>query len=96
MKTIRTLTMIIAITALCAATVWATPQTNCPVMGGTINKEVYSDYEGKRVYFCCPACIPEFKKDPAKYVKKLEDQGVVLEKAACEEKKPEAAAPAGK
>jgi YHS domain-containing protein len=56
------------------------PQTNCPVMGGEINKEVYTDYQGKRVYFCCPGCIPEFKKDPAKYIKKLEDEGVTFEK----------------
>jgi YHS domain-containing protein len=54
-------------------------QKKCPVMGGTINKDVYADYEGKRVYFCCESCISTFKKDPAKYVKKLEGEGVVLE-----------------
>jgi YHS domain-containing protein len=54
-------------------------QTKCPVMGGTINKDIYADYEGKRVYFCCEACISTFKKDPAKYVKKLEEEGVALE-----------------
>ena len=54
-------------------------QKKCPVMGGTINKNVYADYEGKRVYFCCDSCISTFKKDPAKYVKKLEDEGIVLE-----------------
>ena len=54
-------------------------QANCPVMGGKINKEIYADYEGKRVYFCCQGCIPEFQKEPAKYVKKLEDKGMVLE-----------------
>ncbi len=95
MKIIRTLIMIIALTALFVGTAWTAPQTNCPVMGGPINKQHYSDYQGKRVYFCCPACIPEFKKDPAKYVKKLEDEGIVLEKAPGGEKKPEAAAPAG-
>jgi len=56
------------------------PQTICPVMGGKINKEIYTDYEGKRVYFCCKGCIGEFKKNPAKHIKKLEDQGVTLEK----------------
>jgi YHS domain-containing protein len=56
-------------------------QTTCPVMGGKIDKQYFADYEGKRVYFCCPACKAEFEKDPAKYVKKLEDAGVVLEKA---------------
>ncbi|MHC4914717.1 MAG: YHS domain-containing protein [Planctomycetota bacterium] len=55
-------------------------QTTCPLMGGKINKEIYADHEGKRVYFCCKGCIPAFKKDPAKYVKKLEDSGVVLDK----------------
>jgi len=56
------------------------PQTTCPVMGGKINKEIYTDYEGKRVYFCCKGCIGEFKKDPAKHIKKLEEEGVAIEK----------------
>lgn len=55
-------------------------QTTCPVMGGKINKEVYTDYKGERVYFCCEGCIPEFKKDPAQYIKKLKSEGVTLEK----------------
>jgi len=56
-------------------------QTTCPVMGNKIDKNVYTDYEGKRVYFCCPDCIATFKKDPAKCIKKLADAGVTLEKA---------------
>ena len=59
----------------------AKAQTNCPVMGGAIDKKIFTDYEGKRVYFCCPACIDTFKKEPAKYLKKLADAGVTLEKA---------------
>jgi YHS domain-containing protein len=51
------------------------PQTDCPVMGGKIDKKYYADFEGKRVYFCCPGCIPEFNKEPAKYLKKLEEMG---------------------
>jgi len=63
-------------------------QTNCPVMGGKINKDIYADHDGKRVYFCCADCVDTFKKDPAKYIKKLEDEGVVLAKApAAEEEK---------
>ena len=57
-----------------------TPQTTCPVMGGPINKKIFVDYQGKRVYFCCSDCPAEFNKDPGKYVKKLEDAGVTLEK----------------
>lgn len=54
-------------------------QTTCPVMGGPINKEAFADHEGKRVYFCCPDCIEAFKKEPQKYLKKLQDEGVALE-----------------
>ena len=55
-------------------------QATCPVMGGKIDKKIFADHEGKRVYFCCDGCPETFKKDPAKYIKKLEDAGVVLEK----------------
>ena len=27
------------------------PQTHCPVMGEKVNKDIYEDYDGKRVYF---------------------------------------------
>ncbi|MCK4998304.1 MAG: YHS domain-containing protein, partial [Anaerohalosphaera sp.] len=27
--------------------------------------------KGKKVYFCCPGCDAEFKKDPEKYIGKL-------------------------
>lgn len=59
-----------------------TAQTKCPVMGGTINPDLHVDYQGQRIYFCCPECPGTFQKDPAKYMKKLEDAGVILEKAA--------------
>ena len=59
----------------------AHPQTTCPIEGGKINKAIFADYQGKRVYFCCAGCPEEFKKDPAKYVKKLEDDGITLDKA---------------
>jgi YHS domain-containing protein len=64
-------------------------QTTCPVMGNKVNKDIYADYEGKRVYFCCKGCVEQFKKEPAKYVKKLEDEGVMLEKTP----KPQTACP---
>ena len=40
----------------------------CPVMGGKASEEYSYDYEGKTYYFCCPACIEAFKKDPGKYI----------------------------
>lgn len=68
-----------------AGNVFAEPQTKCPVMGGDINKEIYADYEGKRVYFCCAACIPQFKEDPEKYLAKLEEMGVEPEDVPAED-----------
>ena len=65
--------------SMAVGTASAKPQEKCPVMGGIINKEVYADYNGKRVYFCCPACIAPFNKEPAKYIKQLEDAGVELD-----------------
>ncbi len=40
-------------------------------MGMAIDKSVNTEYKGKKVYFCCPGCIAEFKKNPEKYVAKL-------------------------
>jgi len=48
-----------------------TEQTTCPVMGGSINTNIFKEYKGKKVYFCCPSCKDEFEKDPEKYVSKL-------------------------
>ena len=62
------------------------PQTTRPIMGGRIDKKVFVDYEGKRIYFCCNMCPPEFMKDPAKHIKKMEEAGIVLEKAPAREK----------
>ena len=56
-------------------------QTVCPVLGGNIDQKVYVDYQGKRIHFCCQGCDAEFKKDPEKYMKKVQDQGIILEKA---------------
>jgi YHS domain-containing protein len=45
------------------------------VMGGKIDKNIYTDYKGRRVYFCCPSCKETFAKDPEKYLKKLPGEG---------------------
>lgn len=54
-------------------------QTICPVLGNPINKSVYTDYKGKRVYFCCAMCVGEFKKHPDEILKKMESEGIELE-----------------
>lgn len=63
------------------------PQKTCPVMGGDIDKSVYADYEGKRVYFCCGMCVDTFKKDPVKYIKKIEAMGQEADNIPTEVKK---------
>jgi YHS domain-containing protein len=49
----------------------ATEQTLCPVMGNPIDKNIFVEYQGKKVYFCCKACPEKFLADPEKYVAKL-------------------------
>lgn len=49
----------------------AIEQTTCPVMGGAINKQLYTEYQGKKVYFCCAGCKEKFEKEPEKYLDKL-------------------------
>ena len=58
------------------------PQTTCPIMGGKINKDLFADHDGKRVYVCCSGCLEPLKKDAAAHIKKLEQAGVTLAKAA--------------
>ena len=54
-------------------------QKYCPVMGGEINRELYVEAKGKRIYVCCPACIGKIKANPDKYIKELTDKGITLE-----------------
>ena len=51
------------------------PIDSCVVSGeklGSMGKPYVITHEGKDVQFCCKSCLPKFKKDPAKYLKKLE------------------------
>ena len=50
----------------------AIEQTTCPIMeGNPINKALFVEYKGKKVYFCCPGCEEKFNAEPEKYVAKL-------------------------
>jgi len=46
----------------------------CPVTGEKINEKtkVTYEYQGKIYNFCCAGCPDVFKKDPQKYIKKVE------------------------
>lgn len=54
-------------------------QTVCPVLGGEIDKEVFVDYEGMLIYFCCPGCETDFLKDPKMYLEKIRAAGEMPE-----------------
>jgi YHS domain-containing protein len=49
----------------------AVEQTKCPIMDSPINKALFVEYKGKKVYFCCPGCEDKFNAEPEKYVAKL-------------------------
>lgn len=49
----------------------AAEQTTCPVMGGPIDKALFTEYQGKKVYFCCPGCKEKFEAEPEKYIARL-------------------------
>jgi YHS domain-containing protein len=51
------------------------PQQTCPVMSEKINKKLYVDYQGQRIYVCCGSCKAEVKKNPQKYIDKLAMMG---------------------
>ncbi len=57
-----------------------TPQTLCPVMGNPINKEVFADYGGYRIYFCCHGCDSAFLEDPEKYIGQMKSENIAIEK----------------
>ncbi len=49
-------------------------QKVCPVMGGKINKDLFVEHEGSKIYVCCKGCLDPIKMDPAKYAKKVAEQ----------------------
>jgi YHS domain-containing protein len=86
MKKIGIILAILALALIMAGPALATgkAQTTCPVLGGNIDKNIYVDYKGQRIYFCCKGCDAEFKKDPEKYLEKMKSQGVTPEKSPAE------------
>lgn len=52
----------------------------CPVLGGKASPSVSYQYKGKTYYFCCSACINEFKKNPEKYLARIKEFKIVARK----------------
>jgi YHS domain-containing protein len=65
------------------------PLNVCLVGGeelGKMGKPEVMTYQGREIKFCCAACIATFKKDPAKYLKMLDEAD---KKEKPKEKKPD-------
>ena len=56
-------------------------QTIDAFSGKPVNKSIYADYNGKRIYFCCDQSKNEFNNDPEKYIEKFRELGITLEDA---------------
>ena len=66
-----------------------TYQTKCPVSGEDIDPTAFHDLAtGQRVYLCCTHCRKKLSEDPAKYVSKLEAQGVHVDVKKLKKEKP--------
>ena len=52
----------------------------CPVSGDDVDKEITETYKGRTIAFCCKDCVKDFKKDPDKFVKKLDEEAAAKKK----------------
>ena len=52
------------------------PMSTCPVsgdkLGGDMGAPIDRVYQNRLVRFCCPDCLKDFEKDPAKFLAKLD------------------------
>ncbi len=59
------------------------PLETCIVSGdklGEMGKPVVYEYEGREIKFCCKSCIKDFKKEPEKFCKKIDEEAAKLKK----------------
>ena len=88
MKKLKTLTALALIVTFAAAPLAgfaaekkdekakAYPLDKCVVSDeklGEMGKPYVFKHEGREVQLCCKSCLKDFKKDPAKYLKKIEE-----------------------
>ena len=96
MKALRPLLVAVLFVSLCAAALTAVaadtnseklkPYTlkTCVVSGDKLGEMgdpfVYA-YKGREIKFCCKGCLKDFKKDPAKYIKMIDEAEAKAKKA---------------
>ena len=95
MKTLKPLIVGVLLAAFCAAPFTGLaadtkaklkPYTLkiCVVSGdklGEMGDPFVYEYEGREIKFCCKGCLKDFKKEPAKYLKKIEAEEAKANKA---------------
>ena len=60
------------------------PLKTCDVYGeklGEMGDPFVYAYEGREIKFCCKGCLKDFKKDPAKYIKMIDEAEAKAKKA---------------
>jgi len=53
------------------------PLKTCIISGdklGEMGDPFVYEYEGREIKFCCKGCLKDFKKEPAKYIKKIDEE----------------------
>lgn len=80
MKTILTLVLMLGASNLIAADApkpFPVSLKTCVVsgdkLGGEMGKPYVFTHEGQEVKLCCKSCLKDFKKDPAKYMKMINE-----------------------
>lgn len=46
-------------------------QVKCPVTGNPIDPQVFTEFKGRRIYYCCTSCDRRFRADPDRYTAAL-------------------------
>ncbi len=96
MKVLKSITVAMLAVSFCAAplsvfagdtnTVKLKPYTlkNCIVSGdklGEMGDPFVYKYKDREIKFCCKGCLKDFNKEPAKYIKKIEEAEAKAKKA---------------
>jgi membrane fusion protein, copper/silver efflux system len=56
-------------------------QTHCPIMNLPIDRALYHDHAGWRIYVCCPGCLDEVRERADEMMSEHAAKGIVFERA---------------
>ena len=57
-------------------------QTHCPVMNLPIDRSLFHDHDGWRIYVCCPGCLEEVRERADEMVREHAAKGIAFERVA--------------